>query len=96
LSRFGRLRGRGLDGRQAARAAGINAPARTLWGREDDFEGGYHRPMHLHRVRIGFDKRHVIVGQSTLSGTVPLAPAFANAIARLTDKPMRRLPFDLA
>jgi isoquinoline 1-oxidoreductase beta subunit len=29
-------------------------------------------------------------------GLPPLAPAFANAIARLTGKPLRRLPFDLA
>ena len=29
-------------------------------------------------------------------GLPPLAPAFANAIARLTGKPLRRLPFDFA
>ena len=29
-------------------------------------------------------------------GLPPLAPAFANAVARLTEKPIRRLPFDLA
>ena len=29
-------------------------------------------------------------------GLPPLAPAFANAIARLTGKPMRELPFKLA
>ena len=29
-------------------------------------------------------------------GLPPLAPAFANAIARLTGKPLRRLPFNLA
>jgi isoquinoline 1-oxidoreductase beta subunit len=62
---------------KAARAAGLNAPVRTLWSREDDIKGGYYRPMHLHRARIGFDDRgqvlawdHVIVGQSITSGTV--------------------------
>ena len=62
---------------KAARAAGLNAPVRTLWSREDDIRGGYYRPMHLHRARIGFDERgnvlawdHVIVGQSILAGTV--------------------------
>ena len=62
---------------KAARAAGLNAPVRTLWSREDDIKGGYYRPMHLHRARIGFDERgnvlawdHVIVGQSILTGTV--------------------------
>ena len=62
---------------KAARAAGLTVPVRTLWSREDDIKGGYYRPMHLHRARIGFDERgnvlawdHVIVGQSITTGTV--------------------------
>jgi isoquinoline 1-oxidoreductase beta subunit len=62
---------------KAARAAGLNGPVRTLWSREDDMRGGYYRPMHLHRARIGFDERgkvlawdHVIVGQSVTAGSV--------------------------
>ncbi|AUT76805.1 xanthine dehydrogenase family protein molybdopterin-binding subunit [Paraburkholderia hospita] len=62
---------------KAVRSAGLNAPVRTLWSREDDIRGGYYRPIHLHRARIGFDARgkvlawdHVIVGQSITSGTV--------------------------
>ncbi|TAJ41312.1 MAG: xanthine dehydrogenase family protein molybdopterin-binding subunit [Reyranella sp.] len=62
---------------KAARAAGLGVPVRTLWSREDDMKGGYYRPMHLHRARIGFDERgkvlawdHVIVGQSITTGTV--------------------------
>lgn len=65
---------------KAARAAGQEAPVRTLWSREDDIRGGYYRPMHLHRARIGHDERgrvlawdHVIVGQSILAGT-PFEP----------------------
>lgn len=61
---------------KAARVAGLQAPLRTLWSREDDIRGGYYRPMHLHRARIGFDERgrvlawdHVIVGQSIVGGT---------------------------
>jgi len=49
---------------------------RTLWSREDDIKGGYYRPMHLHRARIGFDDKgqvlawdHTLVGQSIISGT---------------------------
>jgi isoquinoline 1-oxidoreductase beta subunit len=62
---------------KAARAAGLSAPVRTLWSREDDMCGGFYRPMHLHRARIGFDEQgkvlawdHVIVGQSITTGSV--------------------------
>jgi isoquinoline 1-oxidoreductase beta subunit len=62
---------------KAARAAGLNAPVRTLWSREDDMRGGFYRPMHLHRARVGFDEGgnvlawdHVIVGQSITTGSV--------------------------
>lgn len=65
---------------KAAQAAGVAAPIRTLWSREDDIRGGYYRPMHLHTARIGFDAQgrvaawdHVIVGQSILAGT-PFEP----------------------
>lgn len=61
---------------KAAQAAGIEAPIRTLWSREDDIRGGYYRPMHVHRAEIGFDAKgkvlawdHVIVGQSIMAGT---------------------------
>jgi isoquinoline 1-oxidoreductase subunit beta len=55
-------------------------PVKLIWTREDDVQGGYYRPMHLHRVEIGIGRdgmpaawRHVIVGQSLLAGT-PFAP----------------------
>lgn len=61
---------------KAARAAGIEAPVRMIWSREDDIRGGYYRPMHLHQARIGFDAKgkvlawdHVLVGQSIVTGT---------------------------
>lgn len=61
---------------KAARTAGLNAPVRTLWSREDDIKGGYYRPAHVHRAEIGFDAKgnilawdHVIVGQSILKGS---------------------------
>lgn len=61
---------------KAARDAGLRAPIRTLWSREDDIQGGYYRPMHLHRAQVGFDETgrvlawdHVIVGQSIMAGT---------------------------
>ncbi len=51
-------------------------PVKLVWSREDDVQGGYYRPMHFHRVEIGIGAhgfpaawRHMIVGQSLLTGT---------------------------
>ncbi|MEY4414248.1 MAG: hypothetical protein RIQ53_1541 [Pseudomonadota bacterium] len=62
---------------KAARTAGVSAPVRTLWSREDDIRGGHYRPLHLHRARIGFDAQgrvlawdHALVGQSIVGGTM--------------------------
>ncbi|MER8440564.1 xanthine dehydrogenase family protein molybdopterin-binding subunit [Mesorhizobium sp. M1312] len=86
---------------KAAKAAGLNAPIRTLWSREDDMRGGYYRPMHLHRARIGFDKEgnvlawdHSIVGQSILTGTVFEQFMVKNGIDAATTEGMRS-PYQL-
>jgi isoquinoline 1-oxidoreductase beta subunit len=51
-------------------------PVKVIWTREDDVQGGYYRPMHVHRVEVGISAdgkpaawRHVIVGQSIIAGT---------------------------
>jgi isoquinoline 1-oxidoreductase beta subunit len=56
-------------------------PIKLVWTREDDVQGGYYRPMHVHRIEIGVGAngmpaawRHVIVGQSLLADT-PFAAA---------------------
>jgi isoquinoline 1-oxidoreductase beta subunit len=81
---------------KAARAAGLDAPVRLLWSREDDIKGGYYRPMHLHRARIGFDERgkvlawdHVIVGQSITTGTVFAGAMVKNGIDATAVEGMR-------
>jgi isoquinoline 1-oxidoreductase beta subunit len=80
---------------KAARTAGLQAPVRTLWSREDDIKGGYYRPMHLHRARIGFDDRgkvlawdHALVGQSILKGT-PFVSNVKNGIDPTATEGMR-------
>lgn len=59
-------------------------PVKLVWSREDDVQGGYYRPMHVHRVEVGVGAdgrpaawRHTIVGQSITAGTV-----FAQAIIK--------------
>ena len=61
---------------KAMRQAGIEAPVKVIWSREDDIRGGYYRPMNMHRVRVGLDQSgvpvawsHLVVGQSILKGT---------------------------
>jgi isoquinoline 1-oxidoreductase beta subunit len=65
---------------KAARAAGITAPIKTVWTREDDLAGGYYRPMFHHRIVGGLDAQgkviawhQTIVGQSFIAGT-PFEP----------------------
>ncbi|HEY0781108.1 MAG TPA: xanthine dehydrogenase family protein molybdopterin-binding subunit [Thermoanaerobaculia bacterium] len=80
---FGR---RATPDRHVAREAAALAkrlrgtPVKLVWPREDDVQGGYYRPMHVHRVEIGLGPdgmpvawRHVIVGQSITAGT-PFEP----------------------
>jgi isoquinoline 1-oxidoreductase subunit beta len=62
-------------------------PVKLVWTREDDVQGGYYRPMYLHRVEIGVGAdgmptawRHVIVGQSLLMGTPFEAFAVKNGV----------------
>jgi len=86
---------------KAARTAGLDAPVRTVWSREDDIRGGYYRPMHLHTARIGFDERgkvlawdHVIVGQSIMAGTFFEAGMVKNGVDATTIEGMRE-PYPL-
>ena len=76
---------------KAARAAGLNAPVRTLWSREDDMRGGYYRPMHRHRARIGFDERGKALAwiMSLSASPSPRAPYSAASRSRTASTPPR-------
>ena len=85
---------------KVALAAGLTAPIRVLWSREDDIKGGYYRPMHVHRAEIGFDAKgkvlawdHVIVGQSIVQGT-PFAGMIKGGIDGTMTEGMRD-PYDV-
>ncbi len=52
------------------------APIKLVWSREDDIQGGYYRPMYVHKLKAGLDDKgnivawhHRIVGQSIVQGT---------------------------
>ena len=72
-----------LDSHVQREAAAIakrlpGTPIKLIWTREDDVQGGYYRPMFVHRVEVGIGGdgmpeawRHVIVGQSWMIGTGP-------------------------
>ncbi len=62
-------------------------PIKLVWTREDDVQGGYYRPMHVHRVEIGIGQdgmpaawRHVIVGQSIIMSTPFAAMLVKNGV----------------
>src|SRR5713101_6815875 len=66
-------------------------PVKLIWTREDDVRGGYYRPMHAHRVEIGIGSdglpaawRHVIVGQSLVTGTPFAAMLIKNGVDETT------------
>jgi len=86
---------------KAVRTAGISAPVRTLWSREDDIKGGYYRPMHVHRAEIGFDAKgrilawdHTIVGQSIIKGSLFEAFMVKNGIDATAIEGMKE-PYDV-
>ena len=69
----------------AKRLTGV--PVKLVWTREDDVQGGYYRPMHVHRVEIGIGAdgmpaawRHIIVGQSLVAGTPFAAMLIKNGV----------------
>ncbi|QNP48798.1 xanthine dehydrogenase family protein molybdopterin-binding subunit [Diaphorobacter aerolatus] len=86
---------------EATRAAGIDAPVRMIWSREDDVKGGYYRPMHVHRAEIGLDEQgkvvawdHVIVGQSLAKGTAFEGFMIKNGVDNTAVEGMKE-PYDL-
>ncbi len=71
-----------LEAAQIAKASGLPNPIKLVWQREDDLQGGFYRPMALHRYRIGLDAsrrpvnwEHRVVCASISKGT-PFEAAF--------------------
>ena len=61
---------------QGLAKAGMAAPVKVVWSREDDLKAGYYRPFTMHRAEIGYDAQgrilaweHRIASQSIVSGS---------------------------
>jgi isoquinoline 1-oxidoreductase beta subunit len=64
--------------REAAHAISAidgRAPIKLIWSREDDIQGGFYRPIYVHRLKGGLDAKgeivawqQVVVGQSVQKG----------------------------
>ncbi len=74
---------------KVARAAGLEAPVRVMWSREDDIKGGYYRPMHVHRAEIGFDAKGRVLGRYVGARAWDQAEAAAWINSRLAARPER-------
>jgi isoquinoline 1-oxidoreductase beta subunit len=66
-----------LEAAAIAKATNGTSPVKLVWGREDDMRAGFYRPMYYHTLKAGLDAqgnvvawKHVIVGQSTISGSL--------------------------
>lgn len=60
---------------------------KLVWTREDDIQGGYYRPVYVHRVSIGINKsglpvawQHTITGQSLFTNTALAKEIVSNRI----------------
>lgn len=87
---------------KAMRQAGIEAPVKVIWSREDDMRGGYYRPLHVHRVQVGLDAqsmpvawRHSVVGQSIGKGTPFEAMMVKNGVDGLSLEGIVDTPYRL-
>jgi isoquinoline 1-oxidoreductase subunit beta len=77
-------------------------PVKLIWTREDDVQGGYYRPMHVHRIEIGIGAdgmplawRHVIVGQSLVAGTPFAAMLIKNGVDETTVEGAADTPYGI-
>jgi len=87
---------------KAMRQAGIEAPVKVIWSREDDMRGGYYRPLHVHRVQVGLDGQsmplvwhHSVVGQSIAKGTLFEKMMIKNGVDELSVEGIVDTPYNL-
>ena len=81
---------------QIAKAANLPNPIKLIWQREDDIQGGFYRPMVLHRYKIALDDNnypvqwlHRVVGASISKGTAFEAAFMVDGLDTLSTEGLR-------
>lgn len=82
-------------------AAGGQTPVKLMWTREDDIQGGFYRPLMVHRMRGAVSDagditawEHVIAGQSFLAGS-PFEGLIQNGIDSTMVEGATEIPYDV-
>lgn len=83
-----------------AKAIGPGKPVKLVWTREDDIQGGYYRPLFVHRLRGAIKDGKIVawsstsVGQSLMKGT-PFEGMMQNGIDPTSVEGMSELLYDI-
>ena len=83
---------------QVAKAGGDGA-YKLLWTREDDIQGGFYRPLTVHRLRAGLDAAGRIVGwqntiaNQTIVGGTPFEGFIRDGIDPMAVEGARNMPY---
>jgi len=84
-----------------AKAAGGTGSWKLVWTREDDLQGGYYRPLTVHKLRGGLDAdgniaawEDVIVNQSIMAGG-PMAGMMKDGLDPTSFEGSVKMPYDL-
>jgi len=86
---------------EAAKAIGPGKPVKLVWTREDDIQGGYYRPLYVHRLKGSVRDgkvaawSHTIVGQSIITGT-PFAQMVKDGVDATSVEGARELLYEIA
>jgi isoquinoline 1-oxidoreductase beta subunit len=87
---------------EVAKAIGPNRPVKLVWTRENDIQGGYYRPLFVHRLRGAVDKGKIvawsntIVGQSFIIGSPFESVLVKDGIDHTSVEGANELPYEIA